>query len=61
MGKAKKKNFTVTCEVNLDATKIETVEVRSTKAHIAVKQAEDKLKARGFFHVSVKSCCLSPN
>lgn len=58
---AKKKNYIVTCEVNLDSNKIEMVEVKSTKPSIAVLQAEDKLKARGFFHVSVRSCCLSSN
>lgn len=56
MGKKKKKDYELVYEVNMCANRTETVTVKATKPQLAIKQGEDKLKARGFFYASIISC-----
>ena len=46
-----RKEFEVTCEVDMDATKIIKVKVTTNLMKKACKLAEDKLKKDGHFHV----------
>lgn len=50
MKNAKKNAYLVKCIVNMDASHYETVEVNTTKPHIAIVKAESMLLNRGYFH-----------
>jgi predicted transcriptional regulator len=57
MTKKKKKSYKVICEVNMDASHMETVIVKATKKELAMKQAERKLyDTTEYFLVSARSC-----
>ena len=50
-----RKEYEVTCEVNMCADHVEKVKVTSNLPTKAVKLAENKLKKDGHFHVKVLS------
>ena len=51
-----RKEFEVTCEVDMDATKIIKVKVTTNLMKKACKLAEDKLKKDGYFYIKTLSC-----
>ena len=51
-----RKEYKVTCEVNLCADRKETVYVTTNLPAKALKLAKEKLENRGYFAVSVISC-----
>lgn len=51
-----KKCYIVKCEVNMDASHVETVLVKTTKPHLARQKAEAELRNCGFFHAKTISC-----
>ena len=51
-----RKEFEVTCEVDMDATKIIKVKVTTNLMKKACKLAEDKLRKDGHFHIKTLSC-----
>ena len=55
MAEPKKKCYIVRCQVNMDASREETVLVKATKPHIACSKAVGELIKRGFFHARVNS------
>ena len=56
MSEKKKKCYIVKCEVNMDASRYETVIVKTTKPHLARQKAEAELRNHGFFHARAVSC-----
>lgn len=56
MGNPKKKCYIVRCQVNMDASREETVLVKATKPQIAYQKVVDELIKQGFFHARVVSC-----
>lgn len=56
MTNKEKKPYIVKCVVNLDASKEETVIVKTTKPHLACQKAEAELRNNGFFHAKAFSC-----
>lgn len=56
MAESKKKCFMVKCVVNMDASREETVLVKTTKPHLARQKAEAELRNNGFFHAKAFSC-----
>lgn len=56
MADEKKTCFMVKCIVNMDASHVETVLVKTTKPHLARQKAEAELRNNGFFHASAVSC-----
>ena len=56
MADPKKKCYIVRCQVNMDASREETVLVKATKPHIACQKAVGELIKQGFFHANVVSC-----
>ena len=56
MSEKKKKAYFVTCTVNMDASKEQSVIVKATKPHIAMKKAEAELRNNGFFYARAFYC-----
>ena len=56
MTEPKKKCYIVKCEVNMNASHVETVLLKATKPHIACEKAVGALIKNGFFHAKVISC-----
>ena len=51
-----RKEFEVTCQVNMDATKILKVKVITNLMKKTCKLAENKLKKDGHFYIKTLSC-----
>ena len=51
-----RKEFEVTCEIDMDATKIIKMKVTTNLMKKACKLAEDKLKKDGHFYIKTLSC-----
>lgn len=56
MSEPKKKAWLVKCEVNMDASHVETVIVKTTKPHLARQMAEALLRDHGYFHAKAYYC-----
>lgn len=52
----KKKAWLVKCEVNMDASREETVIVKATKPHLARQIAEAEVRNHGYFHARAYYC-----
>lgn len=51
-----RKDYEVTCEVDMCAERVEKVRVTTNLEVKAIKLAEEKLKKDGHFYVSILSC-----
>ena len=51
-----RKEYEVTCQVNMCADRIEKVRVTTNLEAKAIRLAEEKLKKNGYFHVSAIRC-----
>ena len=56
-----RKEYIVTCEVNMCADRIEEVHITTNLPSKAMKLAEDILEKRGYWNVRVLSCKEAPN
>ena len=52
----KKKAYIVKCNVNMDASREETVIVKTTKPHLAMQIAEAELRNNGYWHAKAFNC-----
>ena len=51
-----RKDYEVTCQVDMCAERVEKVRVTTNLEAKAIKLAEEKLKKAGHFHVSIIRC-----